>query len=161
MPVRTAYAGTALDGDVYLAANHARMPGGWIGYAQVTAAQAIGGAEVALTGLEVAVTVGAARRIRVTGSGTISQAVGNPTRVFGIIQQDGAGIGRWAEHFFDTADFEQRAEASIVLTPTAGAHTYRLTMMSFDGTGAVIGSNLLASAARPAFILAEDLGPAA
>lgn len=161
MPVRTGYAGTALAGDVYTAANHARMPGGWLGYAQVVAVQAIAGPETALTGLSVTVTVGTSRRIRVTGSGTVSQATAAGTRVFGALQADGVGVGRWAEHYFEAADWEEHAEGSVILTPAAGARTYRMMLFSLDTAGAPIGSRLEANAARPAWILVEDLGPAA
>lgn len=168
MPVRTAYAGTALTGDVYTAANHARMPGGWIGYAQVTATQALadadsGGLETDLTGLSVAVTVGTNRRIRVTGSGilTLDDPLGNPA-VLGYIKEGATYLGRWASWDLNAASgliFDRATmsfERSVILTPTAGAHTYKLSAWATAGADILLG----ASATIPAFILVEDLGPA-
>ena len=66
MPVRTAYAGAAVAGEVLSAANVNRISGGWIGYNEVTANQTPITTEVDLTGLSVAVTVGTARRIRIS-----------------------------------------------------------------------------------------------
>jgi hypothetical protein len=166
MPVRTAYAGTALAGDVYTAANHARMPGGWIGYAQVTASQAIqdadsGGLETDLTGLSVAVTVGSNRRIRITGSGiiTLDDPSGNLAGVYGRIREGGTQLGSWAYVDLVGATLSVggiRQEAGIILTPSAGAHTYKLTLAATRGADLL----LAASATDPAWILVEDLGPA-
>jgi hypothetical protein len=168
MAVRTAYAGTALTGDVYSAANHARMPGGWIGYAEVTANQAIqdadsGGLETDLTGLSVAVTVGSNRRVRITGHASLQldDPLGNPS-VIGRIREGATQRGVWADWdlnaasglIFDRARFS--FEGGIVLTPTAGAHTYKLTLQALAGADIL----LAAAAGAPAWILVEDLGPA-
>lgn len=168
MAVRTAYAGTAAEGDVYTAANHARMPGGWIGYAQVTAAQALqdadsGGLETDLTGLSVTVTVGTNRRIRITGSGVlaIDDPLANPVCV-GNIREGVTVLGRWAYFDLNAASgliFDRATlsfERSVVLTPTAGAHTYKLTAWASAGADML----LFAGATQPAFILVEDIGPA-
>lgn len=169
MPVRTAYAGTALTGDVYTAANHARMPGGWIGYAEVTANQAIqdadsGGTETNLTGLSVAVTVGANRRIRITGSGTVG--LDDPTGImlaYGRIMEGATPLGHWCKVALQPPsgtpladDAEIKVEGSVVLTPSAGAHTYKLTLFADGGTDLI----LAAAAGDAAWILVEDLGPA-
>lgn len=168
MPSRTAYAGTALTGDVYTAANHARMPGGWIGYAQVTATQALadadsGGLETDLTGLAIAVTVGSNRRIRVTGSGvlTLDDPLGNPS-CEGYIKEGATYLGQWASWDLNAASgliFDRASmsfERSVILTPSAGAHTYKLSAWASAGADML----LAASATTPAYILVEDLGPA-
>lgn len=168
MPSRTAYAGTALTGDVYTAANHARMPGGWIGYAEVTADQALqdadsGGLKTDLTGLSIAVTVGATRRIRVTGSAVfaIDDPLANPSLIAYI--QEGATIlapfAVWDLNAASGLIFDRASlsfERSVILTPSAGAHTYKLTAWATAGADMILD----ASAAQPAYILVEDLGPA-
>jgi hypothetical protein len=47
-------------------------------------------------------------------------------------------------------------QGSTVITPSAGAHTYKLTLQRNSGTGTV---RIFADADVPAFILVEDLGP--
>lgn len=155
MPSRTAYAGTAVAGDVYTAANHAKMPGGWIGYAEVVAAQGGITAEVDLAGLSVTVTVGSNRRIRVTGditllpTGTTTQAWikegSTKLKRFAFVNDSGSGIATPALH----------QTGSVILTPTAGSHTYKLSADSGGG-----GASTAAGATDPHFILVEDLGPA-
>lgn len=169
MTVRTAYAGTALAGDPYTAANHARMPGGWIGYAEVTANQAIqdadsGGLETNLTGLTVTVTVGANRRIKITGSGTVR--LDDPTGImlaYGRIMEGASPLGHWCKVGLLppsgaplATGAEVKAEGSVILTPSAGAHTYKLTLYADGGTDLL----LVAAAGDTAWILVEDLGPA-
>jgi hypothetical protein len=158
MTVRTAYAGTALSGDVYTAANHARMPGGWIGYAEVTAPQlSVGTTEVDLTGLTVTVTVGASRRVRVTGHGLLG-ANGGAVIPVGRIKEGTTELGRWAHHSLAGSGIYDMAEGAVVLTPTAGAHTYKMTLQDAGtGPGTI---TLQSSVLGPSFILVEDLGPA-
>lgn len=156
MPVRTAYAGTAIAGDVYTAANHARMPGGWIGYNQVVADQLGITTEVTLTGLSVTVTVNANRRIRITGSATIVTATANASAI-GSIRRGGVELGRWATTPIVATDEFFRAEASVVVTPAAGANTYDMNLARLSSSGSV---GISASATAPSFILVEDLGPA-
>lgn len=157
MPVRTGYAGTALDGDVYTAANHARMPGGWLGYLEVTAPQSVGTTEADLTGLAVTVTVGNARRIRVTGHGLLG-ANGSAVTPVGRIKEGATELGRWAHHVLAASGVYELAEGSVILTPSAGAHTYKLTLQDVGAGPGTITSQ--ASAIVPSFILVEDLGPA-
>ena len=130
------------------------MPGGWIGYEQVTADQTGITAVVGLTGLTVVPTVNASRRIRVTGHATVTRTVADG-QTTGRIFADGAAVGLWAvasEGAFDLA------EGSVVLTPLAGAHNYTLTLERASGTGTV---GIEASATEAAWILVEDLGPSA
>lgn len=155
MPSRTAYAGTAVAGDVYTAANHAKMPGGWIGYAETVAAQGGITTEVDLAGLSVTVTVGSNRRIRVTAditllpTGTTTQAYikegSTHLKRFAFINDSGSGLTTPALH----------QAGSVILTPTAGSHTYKL---SADSGG--LGASTSANSSDPHFILVEDLGPA-
>lgn len=153
MPARTAYAGAAVAGEVLTAANVNKLPGGWIGYNQVTANQlTIGLTATDLTGLSVAVTVGTSRRIRISASAAVQQRTSAALAELDIYE------GATRLQRFPTsipAELYDVLTPSVVLTPTAGSHTYKLTMLTSSGT-----VDMLAAADWPAFILVEDLGPA-
>lgn len=127
---------------------------GEIGYAQTTAIQTGVTTEVDLTGLTVAVTVESGRKIRVTGSGTVTARSGTAL-IRGVIYEDGAFKQRWVDTTLMAPDEGVRWEASVRLTPTAGTHTYKLTLQRAAGTGT---AELTASSVLPSFILVEDLG---
>lgn len=124
--------------------------GATLGYAQVTANQTgIGATETDLTGLTVTVTVPANRRIRITG-----KAIFNSASVGGIaflFLKEGA-----TQHNEDIATLTNGdywgGHVEVVLTPTEGTHTYKLTARQSAGT-----LTLEAAAAHPAYILVEDI----
>lgn len=158
MPTRTAFTPTATAGQVLTAAQVKQIPGGWLGYTEVTANQAVStGTETDLTGLSVTVTVGASRRIKVSAVGIMSRSVA-----------DGITLGRIKEGATELARFSQHAPSAVtefdagagwaIVTPSAGSHTYKLTMQRFSGTGTVTLNAAVGSAAA---ILVEDIGPAA
>lgn len=155
MPVRTAYAGAAVPGEVLTAANVNKTPGGWIGYAEVTANQGgIGTTDTDLTGLSVAVTVGTSRRIRISVFSNVSMQTAS-NRAYLRIQEGATVLTEAREDIVN--DNHAPMNASVVLTPTAGAHTYKVTARVLNA-----GSTLTAEAATtyPSYILVEDLGPA-
>lgn len=152
MPVRTAYAGAAVSGEVLTAANVNKIPGGWIGYATNTAAQTgVGTTATDLTNLTVTVTVDTSRRIRITGYVPIQQRTSAALSEVDIHE----GATRLARHFASVAaDQFDTMTPSVILTPTAGSHTYNLKMVTSAGTvDTVYGTDTIA------FILVEDLGP--
>lgn len=69
--------------------------------------------------------------------------------------KEGAGILQVRTYYVPTAAVGFGASIDLVLTPTAAAHTYKLTMQRIGGTG---NPKLLAGAVYPAFLLAEDIG---
>lgn len=150
MPVRTAYAGAAVSGEVLTAANVNKMPGGWIGHSEATASQAGITAETALTNLSVTVTVGTARRLRITVMVRLQAAGGGDSTV--TIKEGATLLTNSSQTL--VAGKVETVMFSAVITPTAGAHTYNSTLGSTSSTD----SN--ASATIPAFILVEDIGPA-
>lgn len=152
MPVRTAYAGAAIAGEVLTAANVNKLPGGWLGYAEVTANQTGITTEVDLTGLTVTVTVGTSRRIRVTGE-VLIQTSATGLLAFLYIHADGSQVQKRVI-VPGVAASSEMLHAEVILTPSAGSHTYKLRAAS-GGTAV-----LEASATVPSFILVEDLGPA-
>lgn len=152
MAVRTAYAPVA--GEVLTAANLSRLPGGWIGYNEVTADQVgIGTTITDLTGLAVTVTVGTSRRIRVTSRVQVKQNTSAGTPVVYI--REGASILQSNSIAVSAANFIAVFETSVVLTPTPGSHAYKLSALTSANT---VDSQ--AAAANPAFILVEDIGSA-
>jgi hypothetical protein len=161
MAVRTAYPGSQSVGDVLTSANFTKLPGGWIGYAEVTANQTGITTDTALTGLTVTVTVGTSRKIRITGVGVIERTVGDGQGI-GYIKEGATKLGRWAQANQVTV---AQGSGSVVsnpgstfTTPSAGSHTYFLTLERTTGTGTI---QLDAAAGTPAYILVEDIGPAA
>lgn len=157
MAVRTAYAGTASAGDVYTAANHAKMPGGWIGYAEVTANQNGITSITDLTSLSVAVTVGSSRRIGITGWCLASNgASGTGDSGSLSIRESSTTLAR-TQIYYGAASIVATHVARVVLTPSSGAHTYKLSFERAAGTGDDF--DIEASSTYPAFILVEDLGP--
>lgn len=149
------FPGEIITGELVSAAGLNSLPGGVLGYAQVTSNQGSITSEVDLTGLSVTVDVAATRRIRVSAhalwtSDTTNDGVGmeikeSTTRLQalrGIIALGGESV---------------TLHGATVLTPSSGSHTYKLTGLRVSGSGT---TQMTASATVPAFILVEDLGPA-
>lgn len=131
--------------------------GGQLGYAEVTANQTGITSETDLTGLSVAVTVGANRRIKITGQGHVTPQTSVGTCV-GRIKEGATNLGRWAGADGGTPIGNSSLEiGSAILTPSAGSHTYKLTLQKFTGGNTV---DLTAATGLPAFILVEDIGSA-
>jgi hypothetical protein len=154
MPVRTAYVGTQVAGDVLTAANFTKLPGGWIGYAEAVANQAAIVAEIDLTSLTVTVTVGTSRRIKVTGEINFINTLANQSNLLRL-HADGAQV-QSRQLLSDSAGGTETLHLEWVGTPTPGAHTYKLRAAAGGGS-----MTMVAGASQPAFILVEDLGPAA
>lgn len=153
MTYRQTYPGTQAAGDVLTSANFSRLPGGWTGYAEVTAAQTGITTVTDLTSLSVTIGVGTGRRIRITGHAEVTRTVADGLTV-GRIAEGATQLGCWCVSFEGSYDL---AEGSVVIAPTAGTHTYKLTLERSSGTGTV---GISAGTTDPAFILVEDIGPA-
>ena len=140
------------------AAPTAAQVNGWaqgtLGYAQVTANQGTFTTPTDLTGLSVAVTLVAGRRIRVTGQVIFTSTVGNDTAELQI--REGATLLQEATATCGAANSGvATVHSSIVLAPTAGGHTYKLQGTRNSGTGNI---STVANANAIAFILVEDIG---
>lgn len=166
MATRTTNPGTADPGEVATSAFANSLPGGWLAYVEKTSNQSFqdqssGGTETDVSGLSATVTVNTNRRIRITGSATVQ--LDDPTGImlaYGRIMEGASPLGHWCKVGLANAsltdDAEVKAEGSVVLTPSAGAHTYKLTMLASGGTDLIIA----ASATDAAWMLIEDVGPA-
>ncbi len=155
MAVRTAYAGAAVAGEVLTAANVNKLPGGWIGYAEVTSSQGSIVSETDITSLTVTVTVGASRRIRVSYRGALATTIAGDTAASYIKEGATTLQSTHDVHMPTTAAFA--AETSVVLTPTGGSHTYKIASLRATGTGTIQHT---ATTATPSYIVVEDIGPA-
>lgn len=155
MPVRTAYVGTEAVGDVLTKANFDKLPGGWIGYAEVVASQGSITTEVDLTSLTVTVTVNTSRRIKITAECMFASTVADD--IAGLYIYEGAARLQERGQLMRPATWNMAVHAELILTPTAGSHTYKLRGIRWGGSGTV---TMYAAATAPAFILVEDIGPA-
>lgn len=130
------------------------VAGGKIGYAQITADQTGITSETDITGLSVTVTVGAGRRIRIQAFVPywITSVAGDrgelrikeSTTILSFTESTNPGTaGNFGVNCF------------AVLTPSAGAHTYKIAWTRAAGTGS---HTFGGSTSAPAFILVEDIG---
>lgn len=153
MAVRTPYAPVAAS--VLTAVNLAKLPGGWIGYVESTTTQSGITANTDLTGLTLTVTVGTGRRIQIVGYGSsFASTVANDFMGLSIFEgatQIGSCV--LTEPLANTG-ITMRVE-SPWLTPTSGAHTYKLSLGRALGTGTLTHTP---SATLPSFIGVVDLG---
>lgn len=155
MPVRTAW--DPETGDVITETDLEKLPGGWLGYASVTANQNVATSTVTdLTGLSVTVTVGANRLIKLSASCLLSRSVADGVTV-GYFREGSTELGRWGQHSPSaTTEFDWCSGWCLVSAPSAGSHTYKLSMNRATGTG---NATLNAGTGAAAWILVEDLGP--
>lgn len=125
-------------------------PGSTLGYAQVLTSQGSITAPTDLNGLSTTVTVPAGRRIRVS-----AQCHGQNTNA-GVLNalyiKEGATIIQ--KHLLVTGavSLDEKLACSVILTPSAGSHTYKLQA---DRSGGTMIMN--ATAEIPAYILVEDI----
>jgi hypothetical protein len=151
---RTAFPGTSTTGITHTAAHDNDLPGGWIGYVQVVADQNSITTETDLTGLSQTVTVNTSRRIQITAEISYSCSSGAGNRAALRIKESTTVLQerRWSAGTSGT----ESASATVILTPSSGSHTYKLSLAQQDAGNV----NLLASATNPSFLLIEDVGPA-
>lgn len=126
-----------------------------LGYAQITADSAAFSAQTDIAGLAAPVTVGSGRRVRITAScawldGSVTGDTFNweiwegATRLNGKLNLQVPSSGH-----------TEVPVAIAVVTPSAGAHTYKVSAIRAAGTGT---GTIRAGATYPAFIQVEDVG---
>lgn len=128
------------------------VAGGVLGYAQAVSDQTGITTETDLTTLSVTVTVGASRRIRVSSQLSPYSTVAGDS-VWGRIKE-GATTLQFSQATMNGAQAESTTITAIV-SPSAGAHTYKVSLTRQGGTGSVTSQ---ASSTAPAFICVEDVG---
>lgn len=129
-----------------------RDAGGTLGYAQTTVDQSGISALVDLTNLSVAVTVGTGRRIKITGQARVNND-GTAGTVLAYIREGATVLNLFAANSIIANGFTL-TRGDAILTPSAGAHTYKLSMEK-AGAGTFVVD---VDATFPAFILVEDIG---
>ena len=154
---RTAYPGTAVTNDVLTAANVNNLPGGWIGYVEATSSQTGISSETDLTSLSVTVTVNTTRRILIQGyvpcSGT---AVDD--RALVRIKESSTVLQLAAVPIQNAASVNAGSGSpAVVITPSSGSHTYKLSLERATGGSGSVGTNV--SSTQPAWLGVIDIGP--
>jgi hypothetical protein len=125
---------------------------GTLGYAQATVDQTGITANVDLTSLAVTVTVATGRRIRISFKLSVENSNANGGSA--VFIQEGASQLQTCRFLNPNANVSITAQGSVVLTPTAASHTYKLTMQNYVSGTAVSR----AGSPEPAYILVEDIG---
>lgn len=126
-----------------------------LGYAQITADSAAFSAQTDISGLSVTVTVGAGRRVRITAScGYLDGSVAGDTFNWEIWEGATRLNGKLNLQVPSTGHIGSPSAIAIV-TPSAGAHTYKVSAIRAAGTGT---GTVKAAATYPAFIHVEDIG---
>lgn len=153
VPVATGAANAAGTGAVPAAGDHVHLAAGTLGYAEVTAAQTGISSETDLTSLAVTVTVVSGRRIMIRAQCGVDNDT-NAGQALARIKEGATYLGLFGVITISSSGVEM-ASGGIVLTPTAGSHTYKLTLAKTSGAGTV---TMQASAFNAAYILVQDIG---
>ncbi len=131
-------------------------PSSTLGYAEVTTSQTGISTITDLTGLSVTVTVPGGRRIKITGKANVNGSIASNTPQL-TIREGSTQLQAAQIQNSSTAGNGTILEGEVVLTPSAGTHTYKLSLELSAGTGTV---GMAAAATFPSFILVEDITPA-
>lgn len=130
------------------------LPWGIMGYSTVTSSQGSITTAADITGMAVTFTAVANRRIRVSAGLPYSlSAADNVTQL--AIQESIVQLGRGLTHV-RVSGSGITTNASALVTPTAGSHTYKCSLAVLVGAGTATTSP---AANDPAWILVEDIGP--
>jgi hypothetical protein len=131
------------------------VAGGWLLDLRKTAAQTGITSETTLTGLSGACTVNANRRVKVSFAGSVQISATDTAGIYRI-KRDGTTINDYPVPSPATAGGPSQMGVSFFVpdTPTAGSHTYSVTLARTTGTGT------LAEFSNPGILLVEDIGPA-
>jgi len=153
MATRTGFPGTTSAGDVLHSSDITKLPGGWIGYLEKTTNQTGISSITDISGLSLTVTVGTNRTILITGHFGAFDVSAN-CFVKGYIRESSTTLGVFVD---DNLLAGQRGsgEGSVWLQPTAGSHTYKLSLSASAGT---VDLDCTANDPGSSFILVQDLG---
>lgn len=128
-------------------------PSGQLGYAEITTGQTTISTEVDISGLSVTVSVPIGRRIRIS-----AQVGAQRTVVDGLnrlrIKEGATTLQLRDVPVRGALEGSIVHQADVVITPSAGSHTYKLSYERVTGSGTV---NADASSTEPGFILVEDI----
>lgn len=133
-----------------------RDAGGQLGYAQNTSAQnTFGGIQADITGLTTTVTIGTARRIRVSSQ---CQWIGGASDMVEFkIREQGVTLQTANCLFSNSSGNLCTGYVSVMLTPLAGQHTYNMAAVRTQGAGTETNWG---SSNQISWIMVEDIGAA-
>lgn len=138
----------------YARSDHVHAGPGTLGYAEVTADQSGITTIADLTSLSVTVTVRSGRRIKISGEIRALSSVGSD--LVGLyIRESTTTLREIPTELSATANRQEDIYGQVILTPSAGSHTYKLSLARIAGTGSV---TMKAASTYPAHILVEDIG---
>jgi hypothetical protein len=147
-------AGATVSNDITAEMLLAAFPWGWLGEGDLSATVSSISAETNLTGCTTTVNVGTNRKLKI--SAVLPQVDGTVAGDYFILRiyEDASAI---QTAFFEIPSNANEFDVStaVTRTPTAGSHTYKLTIAKSTGTGT---ARVLQSASAPAYILVEDIG---
>lgn len=130
------------------------VPVGQIGYAEIRASQGSITTEVDIAGLSVNVSVPSGRVLKITSFLFIGDTVtGDEIRTH--IKEGSTFLSTTAATSGPTSGFTSMVD-SVTISPSAGAHTYKITVNRQSGTGTLTATAL---SDLPSFILVEDITP--
>lgn len=133
-----------------------RDAGGSLGYVFTTGSTQAGITTVVdITSLSTIVTIGTGRLIKISGEVQAQSTVADDTARLQI--QEGATILQVCDQLMRPANTTNKMKLSIVLTPTPGSHTYKLTMQRIAGSGTITVNQNTPSVSQ---LLIEDIGAA-
>lgn len=157
MTSNLAYPGTESNGDTLTTTNFDQLPGGWIGYVEITSSSGLTGitTTTAITGLSQVVTVNTSRRIKITAGVCYTQNTSaGRVKVYLV---EGATTLRTIGNNTQAASDEMAITGSVILTPSSGSHTYSVNISTTAGT---VDVNATSNDPGPCWLLVEDIGPA-
>lgn len=128
------------------------VPGGILGYAEITSSQNGFAGVSDVSGLSVTVTVGAGRRVKVTGYGRVNQQ--STIAIPELRIWEGSTQLQLASSTVRAGEVAM-LNPEVILTPSAGSHTYKLRLGTTSGT-----VDFFATSEQKGFILVEDIGSA-
>lgn len=144
------------------------VPGSWnnswgvlpSGYARKTANQSsVAGAPTDITGLSVTVSVPAANRlIEVVGSHDLNFSAASGAQWYGLVREGSTELGRYGRaRSYNAGDATHFHGSVLVVAPSAGSHTYKLSLRLASGSGT---ADVLCGSTNPGQIIVRDIGPA-
>jgi hypothetical protein len=152
---RTTWVGTATLNEGFSVADANSPAGGWLGYAQITSNSANFNTTLTdISGLSQAVTVNSNRRIKVTVDFSVELDANAAVNFF---IREGSTVLRGMQRAWGSTGAADHIHFHVVLTPTSGSHTYKLSASRAPSGGNNVW--VVASTDAPASILIEDLGP--
>lgn len=129
---------------------------GQLGYAQQTSLnQNVTTNSTDITGLSTIIRVGSNRRVKITGKCHFASSVADDQIVFYILE--GVTPQNVSYDVMVRAGVGQDVFVEVIITPSAGLHTYKLAAGRVNGSGTITA---FAGASTIAFILVEDIGAA-